>query len=242
MTAARAAFTALCGTLLLAALGSVTGCTQHRGATPALSSPPRVLVVAPVLNLSGNQDFDALKVTDLIASEFSSFPDVAVIPVNLTLAELERRGKEAVESPEDAVALARSLGADATIVTAITEYEPYTPVVGLIMQWYSARSEPGSAGRTANSALSGDGELSDQNQPAPRLQIQRVFNAADEKILDQIRAFADERDGQAGPYGWRKYVRSQELYLRYCGWSAIRTMLKLDRSDRTAVKPNEAES
>ena len=47
-------------------------------------------------------------------------------------------GKTAVETPQDALDLAGELGADATLVAAITEYQPYDPpIVGVVMQWYA---------------------------------------------------------------------------------------------------------
>jgi hypothetical protein len=224
-----------------------SGCAHQNHATPAVGQPTRVLVVAPVLNLSGSQDFDPLKVTDLIASEFVSYPGVSVIPVNLALAELARAGKTAVTSPDDAVTLAHVLGADATIVIAVTEYNPYSPpVVGLIMQWYSAHpqvrgteTERTTALREASGADSG---LSEPQAVGPRWQVQRVFNAADEKLLKDVRQFASRRDGPKNPYGWRQYIKSQELYVRYCGWAMIRTMLMLDESNRATVEPDEAHS
>ena len=113
------------------------------------------------------------------------------------------------------------------------------------MQWYAARAEPRrvafdpvSASRSAGSAAP---ELSESNCGAPRWQVQRVFNAADEELRDEIRDFADERDGERSPYGWQRYTKSQELYVRYCGWALIRTMLRLDESSRK-TEPHEAHS
>jgi hypothetical protein len=232
--------------VIATALAALAGCSHDGGSEVVRLEPPRLLVVAPVLNLSGSEDFDPLKLTDLIASEFLSFRGVAVVPVNLTLAELERRGKQQVETPEDAVETARALGADATIVTAVTEYDPYSPpVVGLVMQWYDARPgrrvsafDPVSASRASGSLPV---ELSEAGGAQPRWQIQRVFNAADREVLHQIREFAERRDGDHSPYGWRKHVRSQEHYVRYCGWSMIRTILLLETGYREANVPNEAE-
>lgn len=235
-------FRLLVAMLLLACLG----CSQrNRANVPA--PPPRVVAVAPVLNLSGTEDFDPLKLTDLIASEFVSFDNVAVIPVNLTLAELERHGMVAVETPEDALELARALGADATVVTAVTEYNPYyPPVVGMVMQWYGVR--PSTSGTRLDpvtaSRLAADlpWQLSDGGGAAPLRQVQCVFNASHDGVLKDVRRYAERRSGEKSPYGWRKYLRSQELYVRYCGWAMIRTMLMLDDESNTDPVPHEAKS
>ncbi len=220
--------------LLVAAVAAGSGCTQSHPRDASPPGPSRVIVLAPVLNLTGSQDFDPLKVTDLIASEFLSFKNVAVVPVNLTLAELQRRGKYAVETPQDAVALARTFGADGTVVVAIHEYNPYDPpVVGLTLQWYRA-------GATSPPGEPIERSLSDAPDAAPRWQIPRVYNAADEAVREDIRAYARERDGEESPFGWRKYTVSQEKYVRYCGWATIRTMLRLDQ--RGPARPHEAKS
>jgi hypothetical protein len=195
------------------------------------SSRPQVVVVAPVLNLSDSTDWDPLKATDILASELQAFPDVAVIPVNRTLAALELMGKSAVETPEDALALAREFRADGTVVAAITEYNPYEPpIVGVIMQWYAApRAEarsgldPVSASRQAGEVMPAGG-----TEDAGRLvqQVQRVYNAADETVLADIRAFAKRRSAHGSPYAWRIYVKSQNLFVRYCFWASIRSMHK----------------
>lgn len=206
----------------------------------------RVLVVAPVLNLSGSDAFDSLKVTDLIASEFLSFEGISVIPINLTLVELARHGKEMVGTPEDAFELARAFGADATVVIGVTEYDPYEPpVVGLVMQWYDAPRRPTTGTDldpvSASRALSSpEAALSDDRPAGPRWQLQRVFNAADETLLEDLQAFAAEREGHRSPFGWRKYTKSQELYVRYCGHALFRTMLEQDERYRAAMTPNEA--
>ena len=234
--------------LVAAALATCSGCALLQRSAPLPPPSPRVLVVAPVLNYSGGQDFDPLKVTDLIASEFVSFEGISVVPVNLTLAELVRQGKTLVETPEEAVELARVFGADATVVVAVTEYNPYDPpVVGLVMQWYSAHPQKPRSGfdplTASRSVSSPQIELSAaEAELAPRWQVQRVFNAADEDLLEEIRSFAAQRGGDESPYGWRKYIRSQELYVRYATWALIRTMLMLDRNERAAVEPHGAQT
>jgi hypothetical protein len=75
----------------------------------------------------------------------------------------------------------------------------------------------------------------------PRWQVQRVFNAADEKTLEELRDYAEMRGGHESAFGWRVYTKSQELYVRYCGWALIRTMLSLDSNRRDNGTPHEAE-
>ncbi len=232
--------------LVCTALVFAAGCVQRAQTPSPVSLPTQVVALAPVLNLSGSRDFDPLRITDLLASEFVSCEGVAVVPVNMTLAELERRGKLTVETPQEAAALAQALGADATIVVAITEYNPYyPPVVGMVVQWYSA-SAGGSPQEDSGDGADGDESrsvtLSDVQGVRPRWQIERVFNAAQAKTLAEVRTYATARDGHESPYGWRKYVQSQELYVRYCGWEMIRTMLRLDRDDPATVRPNETKS
>jgi hypothetical protein len=206
--------------------------------------PPVIVAIAPVLNLSNSSDWDPLQVTDIVASEFQSFPDVVVIPVNRTLAALASLGTDAVETPQDALDLAAALNADATVVTAITEYDPYyPPTIGVVMQWYavsrrdlSPEFDPVAASRqvseVAPAAATAD--------TAPILQVQRVYNAAHDDVLKEVRSYAARRDGHGSPYSWRMYVKSQKLFIRYSSWASIRSIL-LERQ-QLRVKPSDDEA
>lgn len=218
----------------------LAGCSQqsHPDQTTQRASHAMVVVVAPVLNLSGSPDVDPLKVTDILATELATFENVAVIPVNLVLAELQRREKNFVDSPEDALALADAFHADATIVTAITDYRPYDPpIVALVMQWYDAagrwtphsRFDPVTASRSVTET---DDIVAVSDGQGPAWQVQRVFNAADNATARDIEEYAKRRSGDDSVYGSKKITKSQQEYVRYCGWSMIRTMLSV--SDRVA--------
>ena len=225
------------------------GCTLQRGPTTVEPDPEpaQVVVVAPVLNLSNSSDWDPLKVTDILASEFQSFPGIVVIPVNRTLAALALRGQSTVETPQDALDLAREFQADATVVAAITEYDPYEPPrIGIVMQWYAARHRPAmvsfdpvvasrQAADVAPAASTGY-----EPAVAPILQIQQVYNAAENAVLADVRTFAARRKGHKSAYGAQIHTKSQELFVRYCCWASIRTMLLERSSSRTAPEDAEA--
>ncbi|TWT44750.1 hypothetical protein RAS1_11670 [Phycisphaerae bacterium RAS1] len=216
------------------AICCIAGCAHRDRKCELPPAAPRVVVVAPVLNLSGAPDLDPLKATDILASELLSFPELTVIPVNLTLAVLATRGLSGVESPQHAYDLAREFSADATLVVAVTEYSPYDPpVVGLVAQWYD-RADAAWAESLATE-FAADTQLS----AAPTLQVQRVFNASSDAVISEVKAFADARDGHGSPYGWKRFTQSQELFLRFTSWSLIRTMLSQQEIARRSAVTDE---
>ena len=222
-------------TLLSAGVGCAAARNEHRIDPNRVAPQAATIVVAPVLNLSGSPDFDPLRLTDIVASECVSFQGISVVPVNLTLAALQRRGQMWVRTPAEAIALADDLGADATVVVAVTEFSPYDPpTAGLIGQWYPASDSATSAVYTAGSSGTSHAQFS------PTLQAQRVFNADDQLIVREMQEFAKLRDGNESPFGWRKYAASQELYLHYCAWSLIRSMLRVQDAGTDSREPIEA--
>jgi hypothetical protein len=236
--AAFAAFTA----------STLIGCTQQsdRQAEARRDRPhaDTVIVLAPVLNLSDHASLDPLQLTDIMAAEMQDFPGVAVVPVNLTLAALERLGLGQVETPQEAELLAREFDADATVVAAITEYDPYVPPrVGLVLQWYSAPRAAEAAFLdpvlASREPTGGQHALSIDDR-GPVFQVQQVFNAAANDVQRDVQAYAARRAGAQSPYGWRLYVESQKQFVRYCAWSAFRTMLQVHDSHRAKAVGGEA--
>ena len=59
----------------------------------------------------------------------------------------------------------------------------------------------------------------------PTYQVQHVFNAAEKAVLKDIRDYAKTRGAYESPHGWRIFIRSQEHFVRYCCWAAIKPML-----------------
>lgn len=241
------------GCLLTAVAGLIAlvspACHQRNSdvSDRAAEPPPRVIVVAPVINLSGNAEIDTLRFTDILASEFLSFPGLSVVPVNMTLAALARAGKAYVETGDEAIELAREFSADATIVVGITEYDPYDPpVIGMVMQWYAPAELSESAGFDAVAASRRSSPLmrvADQvaATDGPLIQVQRVYNGSLDWVQDEVRRYAASRDGAQSPFSWRKHLKSQELFGRYSCWSLIRTILEQEKLYRFAQQVDETE-
>ncbi len=222
---------------LLAGTTILGGCSSAKRVEPVSIANstfgPMTIAVAPALNLSGSADFDPDRFADLMASELSYADGISVIPVSRVLGVLAAQGRGEVESASHALEVAALLGADAILVFAVTEYDPYDPPsIGISAQLYGTRSR--SRDRALDPvALSRQASLAASNASASpqRLlaQTQRVFNASHGSVAAGIREFAAARGAEGSPYGWRKYVVSQQHFIKYCCHATIRALLNAQR-------------
>ncbi|HUU83581.1 MAG TPA: hypothetical protein VM243_08760 [Phycisphaerae bacterium] len=216
---------------------AATGCSQKE---PLAFDPARVpnpmlgpmtIAVAPALNFSGSPDFDRNTVADLMASELGYVEGITVIPVSRVLAVLARQGRNEVESPRHALEIGEQLGADAVLVFAITEYDPYDPpTVGLAAQLYGQAPWCRPEDELDPMLVAGQAGLVAANptqEPPGRLlvQAQRTFNASHHYIVQQVKTFARRRGTRDSPYGWRLYLVSQTDYLRFCCATILEAMV-----------------
>jgi hypothetical protein len=204
------------------------GCSQatHEPAVEVYSPMPwgTTVAVAPALNFSGSSEFDPLKVADLMASELSSIRGVGVIGVTRVQAVLADQGVGQIQSPVHAMAVCDRLGADAILVFAVTEYDPYTPVIGIAAQIYTRGRTPQNAGpQEAGKPFAAS---QPESSARPWAQVQHVFNGTHEQVQKRVKEYADSRSGDNSPYGWKKYLASQERYLRFCCFSVARELME----------------
>ena len=190
---------------------------------------PVTIAIAPAINLSGASDFDPNRFADLMASELSYAEKVSVVPVSRVLNVLAAQGVEGVESSTHALELTKLLGADAILIFAVTEYDPYDPPsLGVTAQLYGASF--GSNGWSVDPvALSRQAGLADspgrRDERGLLARTQRVFNASHEDVAADIRRYAARRGSEGSPYGWRRFVVSQRDFVRYCCHATIRALL-----------------
>lgn len=154
------------------------GCVHDAPDLEPYLDRPLVVAVAPALNHSGSSGFDGVRVADLMVSELGHFGGVKTLPVNRFLAQLGSRHTERIESPQEAMELARRIGADRLMVFAITEYDPYQPpVVGITAQFHgsvAAEDRTGAAHRDAQAEPAGGWGA----EGWPCAEVQRVFKGA----------------------------------------------------------------
>jgi len=234
----------LTAVVAIAVLHALSGCEKSNSEIVEVSPYPPgfALAVAPALNFSGSPDVDPVRVADTLASELGSTSGLNILPVNRVMAILAREGKWQIESPAHALRVARQLGCDAIIVPAITEYEPYTPiVVGLAAQLYALPESagPGSGATLANNPANSAPDVA--NALAPRAQVQTIYNASHADLADRVKKYGKVRDADKSPYAWRRYMLSQELFLRFCCWDSGNRLMEQERQRVSTAAAGEEE-
>lgn len=227
---------------ILLALPLVAGC-KHGDAETTVSNPyarNMTFAVAPVLNFSGEPSFDPIKAADLLASELTYVECVNVLPVSRVVAFLASQGRTQVESPAHALAVADAVGAEAIFVAGITEYDAYTPVVGLAIQVYAVpRSAPVAVDPVHAERMAQPITLrSMADATLPRDQIQIVYNGTHSNVTDAVKKYAAPRSEQDSPLGWREYIKVQTLFLRFCWHDAIDRLMTNERWRHAVVMPD----
>lgn len=226
----RGVANAIAAGVALSVLGAFAGCSHDDKVAREswiTSFPPRMTVaVAPALNFSGCSTFDPVKVADLMASELSTVPGVGVVGVSRVLAVLAEQGVDQIQSPLHALEVCDRLGADRILVFAICEYDAYTPVVGIAAQMYGKHAaepqiDPLSITRNARPFAIGP-----ERGTHPLAQVQRTFNARHDAIREAVQEYAEARSAEGQPYGWKKYLASQQLYMRFCCFRMVQDLLE----------------
>ncbi len=230
----------------LAAVMLSGGC-HSRSIETHLQSPyptTRVVAIAPFMNQGASSDVDPLAASDLFFSELQMVRGFQVLPVNRSLQAMVALNMQTLGGPEDVLKLAEFLGADVIFVGAVTSYDPYDPPeVGLAVQLYAL---PGRGLETVGGGLdpvalerSGrpfpiDASMRDPNRPLA--QVTEIYNGGHQIVQKRIREFAEIREGEDAPLGWRVYTRSIRHYLRFCCHEAIREVLAQEQG-RIWAKP-----
>jgi len=210
----------LCGIACLPALGCVTTYEMK-----PRHAELRTIAVAPFFNLSPQPDVNGRAIGSAFFSELQQVDGITVIPIGVVEALLQEKRLE-LERPEQARQVARLLGADALVVGAITDYDPYYPPrVGIALQVYTPNgTDPTqvlSLAQLARSSHAPTGRSGSTSKP-PRLRLVRIFDSSQPRVRDKVKRFAIHHSGTERPGQWRSFMRRSDDYLRFCCHEVVR--------------------
>lgn len=208
----------------LAGLSLLGGCNLLRnyyalGANPRNPFPEiRRVGILPFANES-RAEIDTLKLSETFASECASFPGFEVTWPG-TLAQVLETNRWKIESPQDAVKVAKELRLDGVFFATVSEYDPYDPPT-LSLTLYLFSAAPPQGGRPGRQIW----ELSDMAAPGPMpgakgsdlvaALVQRVYNGRTVAVEKRLKAWARQRS-QEEDLGWEHFRRVSSEYQRFC--------------------------
>lgn len=202
----------------------------------------RVLwAIAPLRNESGVSLVDSLALTDSLIYQVQQVSGVDVVPLNRTIQGMRALEMPEVSGPDEALALAQALGADAIVVGSVTAWDPYDPPkIGMALALFV---EPGST-------MSATPRLSDDGPPDPFLlqtaasdgivggdawagrpgsTAAAYLDSANHAVQMNLKAYAQGRSETVSALGWRRYLASMRLYAEFACYSLTEQLLDAER-------------
>ena len=241
--------------LVLPLAAGMPGCGGGSRPVPtgALASPYDtgqgvVWAVAPLRNESGVSVIDTLALTDRMTNEVQQIEGVSAIPVNRTIQAMEAAGLPSLNTPNEALAIARMLGADAILVGSVTAWDPYDPPsigisVGLFARSATMQTPTGPIiDPMALQAASTDQNMrNDWPASQPVNAVASYLDASNQLVVAEIRNFAALRSDPSSGLGWRRYLKSMKSFSRFACFHVLQDLLLQERARLAAAAAAAAE-
>ena len=214
---------------------------------PKLTPPPAVVApydaargealwaVAPLRNESGTTHADALAISDQLVAAAEEVQGVRCVPLNRSIEAMRALKMAQVQTPEDAMLLAETLGAQGILIGSITAYDPYTPSIGLSV---ALAIRPGSlqpSGETrgidsrAVTSQTRDNATSSNFGGRPASATSQNYDGKNHQVLADVKAYATGRHEEPTALGWQRYVKSMELFTEFATHDVVRRLIEQER-------------
>ena len=252
MSVSHTLLRAVCSVALIASLFLVAACNaQARKRATIGQAPyeqgPLVWAIAPARNESGVSIVNELSVSDEFANVVQNVPGLSAVPVNRTLGAMRSLNLPAIESEEQAVAVARHIGADGIIVPVVTAWDPYDPAqLGLSVALYAVSSRmkgvafyPTDDPKKFQIATTDRLVLRDWGGPGPVATFARVFDAADFETQSEVRDYAQLHPNANSALGWRQHTASMRLFTRFACHQAVGRLLTSEHARFASMASGE---
>jgi hypothetical protein len=227
----------------LAALMLLSGCATHR---PELQAPETLVApynvqgdvlwaVAPLANESGVSFVDTGMIADQIVAKIDEVRGLSCLPLNRTLAAMRARGMRSIGSPNEARALAETLGVDGLIVGTITAYDPYDPpVLGIKLALFARNpgvDTPQMDPLRLQCSYTDQDRIFAQQQylTRPVATVSEHFDGANHGVMMELRRYARGRCEPDSALGWKSVLQSMDLYTQFAAYAAVSRLIDQER-------------
>lgn len=222
--------------IALASLVALSACASQARQRARIGQAPYsdqlIWAVAPPRNESGVSIVDELMVSDEFVNAVQNVPGISAVSVNRTLAAMRLLGYPSIEDQEQAIAVARAVGADGIIVPVVTAYDPYEPVkIGVSTALYAVTGRMKGVDLVATSdpkafqiAKSDRFVLQDWGGPGPVGTFARVYDSADYETQMQVKDYSALHPNP-NALGWRIHTRSMRLFTEFACHHTVRELL-----------------
>ena len=205
--------------LSLLALVLVAGCTRI-DTRPEPAAPISIVAVLPFTNLTSGSSFDGDEFGNILASELVKIAGVRVIRPAQIRAELQPG--ETLTSINDALSTGRRTRADAVLVCAVTDYDPYEPPkVGISVQFLRVAAQPLSSqdiDRLMQSSSWKRGPLVMSRDKAGHgiAAFEEVYDSHEGRTRGDLAAYARKQtEGDSAFAHEREFLAVQSRYLQF---------------------------
>ncbi|HXX94261.1 MAG TPA: hypothetical protein VEN81_11555 [Planctomycetota bacterium] len=222
----------------MATLVLLAGCGIESGKYKAYPANPytdlNVVAVLPFINQTRETRLDLVEMANIMASELTKFEGFRVIrPIQFLAAAGGGNPGGAPASAEEAIRWGRGVKADAVLVAAITDYDPFEPPkVGISVQFFRVQGRSMSAtdiDRIVQSASWRRGPLPMSREKAPNWidAFETVYDAHEQRIRTELVAYSQaQMDTDSAFTREREFTAVQPRYLQFVANQVINRLFE----------------
>ncbi len=196
----------------------------------------RKIAVMPVATPGTN---DPLRLGEMLAGELVQFPGVDVVrPADL---QAILRRQDVNPSDERGIRmLGRLAGADAVLVTELTEYSAYPPPrIGVAAQLFFTRAESSDARAVIDLSTAGRARPVANLDRCELLQVEKVYDGAQRETRDLAAVYArGHYTSKEAIDGADRVLRLPDLYFRFVSNRLVRDLFAAYRAHGAVARAN----
>ena len=192
--------------------------------------------VAPLRNESATTTVDPLAMSDKVVEALEQVHGIRALPMNRTLETMRAIRMPMIRTPADANRLAEALGVDAIVVGAITAYDPYDPRLGLALTVVPRTSAMNGMAQLETGTLDARAVQSSPTEIRqsaavlgdPTSSASLLFDGKNQAVQMDIRSYAEGRADKESAAGWRRYLRSVDLFSEFAAYRTVDQLVQAE--------------